>query len=86
MYNEEIQEQACNRMKELGLFVGRMLELTDSVMPNVVIGTDEAGDFWYGDIDIAQDAGKLRDVAMKIEQSLNLVSATSNKTMRISAQ
>jgi len=52
MYNEENQELGVDLMKKYGFPMGRFLErkLGDEIMFNLVIGTEEDGPFWYGDI------------------------------------
>jgi hypothetical protein len=73
MYNEEVQEEAVQLMSKNGLRMARVLEVKENVLTNAVIGTEEDGDFWYGDLDLNSDVGKLKTVASTLGKSLQVV-------------
>jgi hypothetical protein len=73
MYNEEVQEEAVQLMSKNGLRMARVLEVKENVLANAVIGTEEDGDFWYGDLDLNSDVGKLKTVASTLGKSLQVV-------------
>ena len=77
MYNEDVQEEAVQLMKNNGLGMGRFLEAADMVIANAVIGTEEDGDFWYGDVDLNEDVSKLRNVALSLGKSLKVMSEST---------
>ncbi len=81
MYNEEVQEEAVELMKKNGLGVARLLEVRDGVLANAVVGTEEDGDFWYGDLDLAEDATKLRKVASSLGKSLKVSTESTGMTI-----
>jgi hypothetical protein len=85
MYNEEVQEEALELMTKNGLELGRFLEIKQHVLANVVVGTEEDGDFWYGDLDLNRDSGKLKNVASILGKSLLLRNVTSilGKNLRV---
>lgn len=85
MYNEEIQEEACGIIISLGLPMGRLLEITESIIPNAIVGTNDDGDFWYGDLHMAEDTSLMSDVANKLGKTLR-VSDESGTRMIIAAK
>ena len=83
MYDEYVQDQASRSMKAKGLSQGRMIHpVSDTVYPNARLSTTESGDFWYGDLDMA-DFATLHAVAKEITQSICLT--CGDQTMVISA-
>jgi hypothetical protein len=83
MFNEEVQEEGTELMTKNGLQMARILEVKEHVLANAVVGTEEDGDFWYGDLDLAGDSAKLRSVATALGKSLKI--CTDSTSMVIPA-
>jgi hypothetical protein len=77
MYNEEAQEEGAQLMKANGFKMGRVIHpLDESVIANAVVGTEEDGDFWYGDIQPSYDFSVLKTIAVKLNKNLHIYSDT----------
>lgn len=83
MYNEETQDESVLLMKKNGLGMGRFLEVTETVIANAVVGTEEDGDFWYGDVNLNEDVAKLRNVALSLGKSLKIVSESTQMVIPV---
>ena len=83
MYNEETMDEIVELMQQKGFEQGRMM--TRASAYNVVIGTEEDGDFWYGDIDFSNDNGTLSEIAKMINKTLLLRNEDIGLSMRIAA-
>lgn len=84
MYHEHVQAMGSQLMKSKNLPQGRMVyPLTSDSYPNAMLSTIESGDFWYGDLEIA-DLGTLHEVAKSLKQSVE-VRYDNGSTLMISA-
>ena len=70
MFNEHTLDAGVTAMKKQGLVQGRMLEMF-SDLSDVVVGTVESGEFWYGDLEMG-DLSKLHIVAKEIGESIRI--------------
>jgi hypothetical protein len=83
MYNEHTLHAGVVAMRKAGLVQGRMTETKNTEYPNAIVGTVESGDFWYGDLEMA-DLSKLHDVAKEIGESVKLFHSTLSEPLTIS--
>lgn len=83
MYNEDTLDRGVAAMKKQGLSQGRMTELVDGTLDSAVVSTVESGDFWYGDLEMA-DLSKLHVVAKEIGESLKVFHSTLSDPITVS--
>lgn len=83
MYNEHTLDLGVAAMKKQGLEQGRMVELDEGILDNAVVGTVESGEFWYGDLDMA-DLSKLHEVAKVVGESVKVYHHSLQEPLTVS--
>lgn len=84
MFDEELLEECTALLLSNGFEMGRCIyPLSKNIIPNAIVGIENNGNCWYGDLDISSDISSLEKVAQQLGKNLVIQIGDDSQTVLV---